>query len=144
MQSDMEPASTLTTRIDPLILERAARVIRILGHPLRLRILEQLEIGERNVADLQDELEASQAAISQQLAILRSEGDRRPASGRGSGSTTGSSNRRSPTSSTASDSATCPSAPTWSPWPAWRSSPPGSTAGSTNPAGPARDRPSRR
>jgi ArsR family transcriptional regulator len=70
----MEPASILTTRIDPRILERAARVIRILGHPLRLRILELLEIGERNVADLQEELEASQAAISQQLAILRSEG----------------------------------------------------------------------
>lgn len=73
-QTDMEPAPILTTRIDPLVLERAARVIRILGHPLRLRILELLEIGERNVADLQEELEASQAVISQQLAILRSEG----------------------------------------------------------------------
>jgi DNA-binding transcriptional ArsR family regulator len=69
----MEPASTTTTRIDPRVFERAARVIRILGHPLRLRILERLEDGERNVADLQDELEATQAVISQQLAILRSE-----------------------------------------------------------------------
>jgi DNA-binding transcriptional ArsR family regulator len=69
----MEPASTTATRIDPRVFERAARVIRILGHPLRLRILELLESGERNVADLQDELEATQAAISQQLAILRSE-----------------------------------------------------------------------
>jgi len=63
----------IQTRIDPLILERAARVIRILGHPLRLRILEQLEDGERNVADLQEVLGVSQAVISQQLAILRSE-----------------------------------------------------------------------
>jgi ArsR family transcriptional regulator len=69
----MEPATTLPTRIDPRIFERAARVIRILGHPLRLRILELLEAGERNVTDLQDDLEASQAVISQQLAILRSE-----------------------------------------------------------------------
>ena len=63
----------LSTRIDPSAFERAARVIRVLGHPLRLRILESLEIGERNVTDLQDELEANQAAISQQLAILRAE-----------------------------------------------------------------------
>jgi ArsR family transcriptional regulator len=69
----MEPVTTVEPRIDPLVLERAARVIRVLGHPLRLRILELLEVGERNVADLQDELEASQAVISQQLAILRAE-----------------------------------------------------------------------
>jgi DNA-binding transcriptional ArsR family regulator len=69
----MEPAPTTSTRIDPRVFERAARVIRILGHPLRLRILESLEDGERNVTDLQDELAATQAAISQQLAILRSE-----------------------------------------------------------------------
>ena len=65
---------TIATRIDPLILERAARVIRVLGHPLRLRILELLEVGERNVAELQDEVQTTQAAISQQLAILRAEG----------------------------------------------------------------------
>jgi len=65
---------TIATRIDPVIIERAARVIRVLGHPLRLRILELLEVGERNVADLQDELLATQAVISQQLGILRSEG----------------------------------------------------------------------
>ena len=69
----MEPATNIPTRIDPQVFERAARVIRILGHPLRLRILESLEFGERNVTDLQDEVGASQAVISQQLAILRSE-----------------------------------------------------------------------
>jgi len=71
--TDMEPVTTAEPRIDPLVLERAARVIRVLGHPLRLRILELLEGGERNVADLQDELDSSQAVISQQLAILRAE-----------------------------------------------------------------------
>jgi len=69
----MDPAMLNTQRIDPRLFERAARVIRILGHPLRLRILESLEIGERNVTDLQDELGVTQAVISQQLAILRSE-----------------------------------------------------------------------
>jgi DNA-binding transcriptional ArsR family regulator len=65
--------TTTPTRIDPAVLERAARVIRVLGHPLRLRILELLETRERNVAELQDALGASQAMISQQLAILRTE-----------------------------------------------------------------------
>jgi ArsR family transcriptional regulator len=69
----MESASTVTPRIDHQVFERAARVIRVLGHPLRLRILESLETGERNVTDLQDELGATQAVISQQLGILRSE-----------------------------------------------------------------------
>ncbi len=64
--------STLT--IDPATLERAARVIRVLGHPLRLRILEALEPGERNVAEIQEEIVASQAVISQQLGILRAHG----------------------------------------------------------------------
>lgn len=70
----MDQPTTIAPRIDPEILERAARVIRILGHPLRLRILEALEDGERNVADLQEELGTGQAVVSQQLAILRSEG----------------------------------------------------------------------
>lgn len=69
----MEQLTGSSTRIDPRIFERAARVIRILGHPLRLRILESLENGERNVTDLQEELAVTQAVISQQLAILRSE-----------------------------------------------------------------------
>ena len=56
------------------ILERAARVIRVLGHPLRLRLLEGLEAGERNVSDLVAATEANQALVSQHLAILRAEG----------------------------------------------------------------------
>lgn len=59
--------------IDALILERAARVIRVLGHPLRLRLLETLEDGERHVTDLVAASGATQALVSQHLAILRSE-----------------------------------------------------------------------
>lgn len=56
------------------ILERAARVIRVLGHPLRLRMLEALEDGERNVTELVEASGAPQALVSQHLAILRAEG----------------------------------------------------------------------
>jgi ArsR family transcriptional regulator len=55
-------------------MERAARVIRVLGHPLRLRLLEAMEPGERNVTELVAEVGVSQATVSQQLAILRAEG----------------------------------------------------------------------
>lgn len=60
--------------IGPKILERAARVIRILGHPLRLRLLERLETGEVNVTDLVRASGATQALVSQHLGILRAEG----------------------------------------------------------------------
>ena len=60
--------------IDPAILDRASRVIRVLGHPLRLRILNLLEGAERNVTQLVLATGVSQAAVSQQLRILRSEG----------------------------------------------------------------------
>jgi DNA-binding transcriptional ArsR family regulator len=71
------PAAKVAARnvvIDSVILERAARVIRVLGHPLRLRLLETLEAGERNVTDLVPTTGASQALVSQHLAILRAEG----------------------------------------------------------------------
>lgn len=60
--------------IDAQILERAARVIRVLGHPLRLRMLEVLEGGEHHVTDLVTASGATQALVSQHLAILRAEG----------------------------------------------------------------------
>lgn len=57
--------------IDDDILTRAAAVIKCLGHPLRLRILECLESGEKTVTELQDYSGSSQAAVSQQLSSLR-------------------------------------------------------------------------
>lgn len=67
-----EPAAQLAA-IDATVLERASRVIRVLGHPLRLRLLESLETGERNVTDLVLATGVSQAMVSQQLRILRAE-----------------------------------------------------------------------
>ena len=65
----MTPSTPLV--IDRDILARAAIVIKCLGHPLRLRLLEALEGGERTVSELQDYAGVSQAAVSQQLATLR-------------------------------------------------------------------------
>ena len=60
--------------LDARVLLDAAEMIRVLGHPVRLRIVECLEDGERTVSELQDELESAQAAVSQQLARMRAAG----------------------------------------------------------------------
>jgi ArsR family transcriptional regulator len=60
--------------IDAARLERAAEISKCLGHPLRLRLLEALETGERTVKDLQECSGASQPVVSQQLRTLKSHG----------------------------------------------------------------------
>ena len=60
--------------LSPETVAQAAEMIRALGHPVRLRIVEALERGERCVSDLQDALDAPQAIVSQQLARMRAAG----------------------------------------------------------------------
>lgn len=47
---------------------------RVLAHPTRIRILEQLVAGERTVQELQSALSLDQPIVSQQLAVLRGRG----------------------------------------------------------------------
>jgi ArsR family transcriptional regulator len=55
--------------------ERAAGLLKALGHPARLRIVAGLSrLGERSVGDLGRDLGLPQAALSQQLGILRMHG----------------------------------------------------------------------
>ena len=70
----MDDALTRLAAIEPAVLARASRVIRVVGHPLRLRLLELLEGDERNVTDLVQATGLAQATVSQQLKILRAEG----------------------------------------------------------------------
>jgi DNA-binding transcriptional ArsR family regulator len=51
-----------------------AEFFRILGHPVRVRILELLKDGERTVGDLQQELQMDSSGTSQHLGILRKHG----------------------------------------------------------------------
>jgi ArsR family transcriptional regulator len=67
----------MTTPATPIaadVLHSAANVIKCLGHPMRLRLLELLEHGERTVSDLVEGTCATQAAVSQQLGVLRGHG----------------------------------------------------------------------
>jgi len=51
-----------------------ARFFRALGHPVRIRILEELTHGTRGVQELRDRLGVAQPLVSQQLAVLRAHG----------------------------------------------------------------------
>lgn len=48
-----------------------ADFFRALAHPIRIRILEVLAVGERSVQELQEALGLDQPIVSQQLAVLR-------------------------------------------------------------------------
>jgi len=51
--------------------EGPAEVLKALGHPLRLKLLARILEGEFCVQDLGDQIDASQPATSQHLAVLR-------------------------------------------------------------------------
>ena len=51
-----------------------AEFFRVLGHPVRVRILELLRDGERGVGDLQASLEINSSGTSQHLGTLRQQG----------------------------------------------------------------------
>ena len=55
-------------------VEATLRLFRALGDETRLRLLEQLQAGERCVCDLTDELEAGQSRLSFHLKTLKDVG----------------------------------------------------------------------
>lgn len=76
-QSDASPpppdGSATHVRADPVYVLKA-QLFRVLGHPVRLRILELLLEGERTVGDLQAALRLDSSGTSQHLAALRQQG----------------------------------------------------------------------
>jgi ArsR family transcriptional regulator len=65
------PRQRLVRTISPEVLSRAAEIIKLLGHPDRLKIVEVLEAGEATVSDIQRKVGLGQAIVSQHLAKLR-------------------------------------------------------------------------
>ena len=55
-------------------IEQAARALKAMAHPLRLKILCVLGDQEANVQDIVDSVGTTQSNISQHLAILRDKG----------------------------------------------------------------------
>lgn len=57
------------------LLETTARMLRCLGHPVRLRILDLLERrSEATVSEIHDALDLEQAVCSQHLGLMRDKG----------------------------------------------------------------------
>ncbi|RMH22741.1 MAG: ArsR family transcriptional regulator [Gemmatimonadetes bacterium] len=60
---------------DAAIVEDTARILRCLGHPARLRILDYLEReGERTVSEIHEALGLGQATASQHLSLMHDKG----------------------------------------------------------------------
>ena len=51
--------------------EFKAELFKALGHPVRLRILELLNSGEKTVSELQAALDIEASSVSQQLSLMR-------------------------------------------------------------------------
>jgi len=64
----------LIRAVNPEVLRRAAEIIRMLGHPGRLKIVEVLEHGEASVGTIQEAVGLKQAIVSQHLAKMRAAG----------------------------------------------------------------------
>jgi DNA-binding transcriptional ArsR family regulator len=56
------------------MMELVARRFRTLGEPFRLRILQQLEGGEKSVGELVETLDGNQPNVSKHLTILHDAG----------------------------------------------------------------------
>ena len=56
------------------VIELVAQRFRVLGEPMRIRILEHLRDGEASVQDLTSALESSQQNISKHLRVLHDAG----------------------------------------------------------------------
>jgi DNA-binding transcriptional ArsR family regulator len=52
------------------LVELIARRFRVLGEPMRIRLLDQLRDGEATVGELSEALDASQQNVSKHLAVL--------------------------------------------------------------------------
>ncbi|MFD5123541.1 ArsR/SmtB family transcription factor [Streptomyces sp. NPDC058385] len=56
------------------LYEAKAEFFRMLGHPVRIRVLELLQDGPKPVRDLLTAIEIEPSSLSQQLAVLRRSG----------------------------------------------------------------------
>ncbi|MCW2881196.1 MAG: transcriptional regulator, ArsR family [Sphaerisporangium sp.] len=56
------------------LYQAKAEFFRMLGHPVRIRVLELLQDGPMPVRDLLSQIEVERSSLSQQLAVLRRSG----------------------------------------------------------------------
>lgn len=54
-----------------MLQDMQVKIFKALGHPVRLKIIERLSKGELCVCELNEDIEFSQANLSQHLKVLR-------------------------------------------------------------------------
>ncbi|TCL59744.1 ArsR family transcriptional regulator [Hydrogenispora ethanolica] len=64
----------MSSSYDSRLNKERAQIFKILGHPLRLAILDELRNGECCVQDLESRLGAEQSNISRHLSLLKQVG----------------------------------------------------------------------
>lgn len=74
MISALNCVSESDSMIDQARIERAAEVLKTVSHPVRLRIVELLEHGEKSVTELKGLLGLTQPLTSQHLTQMRTRG----------------------------------------------------------------------
>jgi len=62
------------TALSPEALELVAATFRVLGEPVRLRLLQMLQEGERSVTSLAEEIGTTQPNVSKHLKTLQEAG----------------------------------------------------------------------
>ena len=62
--------SVKTTNISSEVIQTAARILKTLGHPDRIKIVEFLEEGEKTVGQIQREFNLLQPITSQHLKVM--------------------------------------------------------------------------
>ena len=65
---------TLVHPLPPPLVDRIAQRFRVLGEPMRIRLLDRLRDGETSVHDLTDALGTTQQNVSKHLGVLHTEG----------------------------------------------------------------------
>jgi DNA-binding transcriptional ArsR family regulator len=55
-------------------IEKRIDLLKIIAHPIRIKILEELTQGVKCVSDFEDSLDISQPNVSQHLTVLRTNG----------------------------------------------------------------------
>ncbi|MFT5208182.1 MAG: DNA-binding transcriptional ArsR family regulator [Candidatus Omnitrophota bacterium] len=58
-------------KINLKTIQNAARILRVMSHPDRLRIVEALEHSSKSVTELMNELKLAQVIVSKHLAALK-------------------------------------------------------------------------
>jgi DNA-binding transcriptional ArsR family regulator len=71
-----KPALLIRVRIlvSVPLYQAKAEMFRVLGHPVRIRVLELLQAGPQPVRDLLADIDVEASSLSQQLAVLRRAG----------------------------------------------------------------------